>query len=266
MIGFKWRWRVAALKNGFQDATAYRLEFLFEIVGSALVPALIQWIFWYAMFQLGGATEIAGMTYRDMIFYTLMSLLFSQIRGGDHDFEIQEMVRSGNLSNYLLRPIGVVEFIYIRGAAPRLLIAGTCLTLGIIVGIFFGFSPARMLGAMAMAFLGNIIHYQIGAILATSAFVWEEAYSFLMVKNLAVSILSGELLPLNLFPDSLQWIWKSLPFYLYVYGPTQYALGKWSHLEWAQNFGLGLCWAFAGWIGIQLSWKWGIRRYLSLGG
>src|SRR6478735_120149 len=105
-------WRLAALKNGFQDATAYRIEFLFEIVGAAFVPAAIQWVLWYALFKIGGATEIAGMTYTQMVHYTLMSLLFSQVRGGDHDFELQEMIRSGQLSNYLLRPVGVVEFVW----------------------------------------------------------------------------------------------------------------------------------------------------------
>jgi ABC-type uncharacterized transport system permease subunit len=82
----KLQWRLAALKNGFQDATAYRIEFLFEVIGSAFVPAAIQSVLWYAMFKVGGATTIAGMTYSQMLHYTFMSLLFTQIRGGDLDF------------------------------------------------------------------------------------------------------------------------------------------------------------------------------------
>jgi ABC-2 type transport system permease protein len=262
----KLQWRIAALKNGFQDATAYRLEFLFEILGSAFVPAAIQWVRWYALFQIGGASEIAGMTYHDMIHYTLVSLLFSQVRGGDHDFELVEMIRTGQLSNYLLRPVGVVEFIYIRGVAPRLFIAGFCLLIGILVGIFLGFSPVRMVGAMGMALLGNLIHYQIGAALSTTAFLWEEAFSVLMVKNMMVSFLSGELIPLNLFPPSMQWIWKSTPFYLYVFGPTQYALGHWSHSEFFFHLGIGLLWILGARIAIRVTWDRGMKRYLSLGG
>src|SRR3954468_2519260 len=144
----KLQWRLAALKNGFQDATAYRLEFLFEILGSAFVPAAIQSVLWYAIFKTGGATEVNGMSYTQMIHYTLISLLFTQVRGGDHDFELQEMIRSGQLSNYLLRPVGVVEFVYLRGVAPRLFIAGCALTLGMTVGAYFGISPVRMIGAM----------------------------------------------------------------------------------------------------------------------
>lgn len=259
-------WRLAALKNGLQDATAYRVEFFFEVVGSALVPALIQWVLWYALFKIGGATEIAGMTYIDLIHYTLASILFTQIRGGDHDFELQEMIRSGQLSNYLLRPVGAVEFVYVRGIAPKLFIAAICLAVGMTAGYWLGISPLRMLGAMFLALLGNIIHYQLGASLATMAFLWEEAYSVLMVKNMVVSLLSGELIPLNLFPESMQWIWKSTPFYLYVFGPTQYALGRWSHQEYLFQIGVAFAWILAFWCVIRISWSLGIRRYLSLGG
>ena len=260
------KWRLAALKNGFKDATAYRIEFLFEVLGSAFVPAAIQWVLWYAMFKIGGAHEIAGMNYADMVQYTLVSLLFTQIRGGDHDFELQEMIRSGQLSNYLLRPVSVIEFVYIRGMAPKLLIAGVCLTLGMGVGLFFHMSPVRIMGAMLMALIGNVLHYQIGAALSTTAFLWEEAYSFLMVKNMLVSLLSGELIPLNLFPKNMQWMWKITPFYLYVFGPTQYALGHWSHTYFLGQLAWSALWLLAGWAFIRVTWALGMGRYLSLGG
>ncbi len=259
-------WRIAALKNGFQDATAYRIEFLFEVLGSAFVPAAIQWVLWYAMFKIGGADEVAGMSYSQMVSYTLTSVLFSQVRGGDHDFELAELIRSGQLSNYLLRPVGVVEFVYIRGVAPKLFIAGGSLVIGIALGHWFGIDPVRMVGAMFLALLGNIIHYQLGAALATVSFYWEEAYSILMVKNLVVSILSGELIPLFMFPASMEWIWKSTPFYLYVFGPTQYALGHWSHEYFLQQVAVATGWLLVSWSLIKLTWGVGFKRYLSLGG
>lgn len=261
-----WGWRTAALKNGFLDATAYRIEFFFEVLSSAFVPAAIQLVIWHALFVLGGNKEIAGMTHKDMIYYTWFSILFTQIRGGNLDFEVAEMIRSGALSNYLIRPVSVVEFVYVRGLAPKLLIAGFGLTCGIIFGLWIGVSPGRILGAMILALFGNIIHYQISIALASIAFYWEEAYSMLMVKNIVVQLLSGELIPLNLFPESAQWIWKSTPFYLYVFGPTQYVLGRWSHTEFLTQLLLGGVWMIIGWALVKLSWGVGLKRYLSLGG
>ncbi|MCM2277097.1 MAG: ABC-2 family transporter protein [Oligoflexia bacterium] len=262
----KLEWRLAALKNGLQDATAYRIEFIFEFLSAAFVPAAIQWILWYALFKIGGATEIAGMSYQDLLQYTLVSILFTQVRGGDLDFELGEMIRSGQLSNYLLRPVGVVEFVFLRGLAPKLFIAGFCLLLGIVLSFFIDISPTRLVGAMGLALIGNVIYYQLSASLASAAFVWEEAYSLLMVKNMVVNLLSGELLPLNLFPQALSWIWMSAPFYLFVFGPTQYALGRWSHEQFLVQFGISAIWLVIGYGLIRLTWGLGIRRYLSLGG
>jgi ABC-2 type transport system permease protein len=260
----EWRW--AALKNGFSDATAYRIEFLFEVLGSAFVPAAIQMLLWYALFKIGGAETVAGMSYSEMIQYTIATLLFSQIRGGDLDFELQEMIRSGQLSNYLLRPVGVIEFVYIRGFAPKAFIAIICLAIGAAISPWTGLHPERLFGAMVLAMMGNVIHYQIGAALAATAFFWEEAYSVLMVKNMVVGILSGEQIPLNFFPASLSWIWKSTPFYLYVFGPAQYALGRWSHQEFVTQLGIAALWIGVGWLLIRITWGLGQKRYLSLGG
>lgn len=259
-------WRVAALKNGLQDATAYQIEFIVEFLSAAFVPAAIQGILWYALFKIGGATEVAGMTYVELIHYTLVSMLFTQIRGGDLDFELAEMIRSGQLSNYLLRPVGVVEFIFLRGVAPKLFIAVFCLVVGSVVVLALGLSPIRLVGGMLLALIGNIIHYQLSASLSATSFLWEEAYSVLMVKNLLVSLLSGELIPLNFFPPSMEWIWRSTPFYLYVFGPTQYALGRWSHEEFLMQLGISCLWMLVGWALIKLTWGLGIRKYLSLGG
>ncbi len=257
---------MAALLNGFQDATAYRVEFLIEVFGSALVPAAIQGVIWYALFQVGGNQKIGGFTYNEMVHYTLTTLLFSQIRGGDHDFELQDMIRTGALSHYLLRPVSVLEFIYLRGLAPRLFIATLTLSIGLLASPFVGLSPVRLCGGMLLAFIGNIIHYQLGAILATTSFYWEEAYSVLMVKNMVVNLLSGELLPLTLVPLAYSWIWHLFPFYLYVFGPSQYVLGHWSHEQYLWQLLLALGWVGLGSVGVHLSWRIGIKRYSSLGG
>jgi ABC-type uncharacterized transport system permease subunit len=262
----KLTWRAATLKNGLQDATAYRLEFLIQVLSSALVPAAIQSILWYAMFVLAGKTQVAGMSYAQMMHYTLTSVLFNQIRGGDNDFELAEMIREGQLSNYLLRPVGVVEFVYLRGLAPKLFIAALSLTVGLAAGWMMGITPIHLLGAMLLALVGNVIYYQLSASLAAIAFIWEEAYGVLMVKNMIVNLLSGEQIPLYLFPAALSWIWKGAPFYLFVFGPTQYALGNWSNHEYFLQLAISAVWLLVGYVMIRICWGLGIKHYLSLGG
>ncbi|MBN22428.1 MAG: hypothetical protein CL678_14185 [Bdellovibrionaceae bacterium] len=259
-----WMW--AALKNGLQDSMAYRSEFLIKIFVDAAVPAIVQIILWYAIFDLGHQNTVAGYTYAQMMSYTLMTVLFTQVRGGDHDFELAEMIRTGELSPYLLKPLNVVDFIYIRGVAHRLFVSVICLCIGIGISVFTELSPLRLIGGMMLALLGNLIHYQIGAALASVSFSWEEGYALLMVKNRITMFLSGELIPLFLIPESYAWIWKSLPFYLYVFGPSQYALGNWSHHEFIIQFSIGIGWLIITSMLTRYTWRTGIRHYQGLGG
>ncbi len=239
-------WRLQTFLNGLYDDLAYRAEFLIQIIGSAFIPVCMQLILWRAMQQ------------PELISYTLISLLFTQIRGGDLDFTIQEMIRTGSLSQMLLRPVSVLEFIYLRGSASRFLIAG----IASFIGLFF--LPAQnLLCAMLLALCGNLIHYQVSALCSIAAFYWEEAYSLLMVKNMCVSFLSGDMLPLSLLTTTL---WQFLPFYLYVYEPVLIAQGKLSALQILTDFALAGAWILGLSFLIHICWRQGLKRYQSIGG
>ena len=160
----------------------------------------------------------------------------------------------------------MIEFTFFRGLGDKLLTATFCFTLGVIAILFTKLSVVHLLMAMSLAILGNIIHYLFGSALAAVAFYWENAFAVLMVKNMAVSLLCGELIPLSIVPQKYAFIWKSTPFYLYVYGPTQIALGKWDEHMWLTQMGIGLIWIFVFWGAIKLAWGYSIHRYQGIGG
>jgi ABC-type uncharacterized transport system permease subunit len=259
-------WRGAALKNGLKDSLAYRAEFLIGVISAAFVPVCIQLILWSSIFQASSSGLVSGMNYADLLAYTWTSLLFSQIRGGDHDFAISEMIRTGSLNNYLLRPVGVLEFTYIRGLGEKLFILIIGTLIGIIATAFTPITLSGLLMGMVIAFLGNIIHFMFGSILCATAFYWENAFAILMVKNMMVSLLCGELLPLTLVPEKYAFIWQSTPFYLYVFGPTQLALGRWGVSEFFHHGLIALVWIFAFWAIMKGVWKFAIHRYQGMGG
>jgi ABC-2 type transport system permease protein len=259
-------WRFAAIRNGVRDALAYRGDFLIEFFSSALVPVSIQLILWYSIFHNTGQTSFGGMTYSELLAYTWTSVLFSQVRGGDKDFELAEMIRTGTLNNYLLRPVGVIEFTFYRAIGEKLLTTAFCFVLGIIVLLYLKLSILNLILAMSLALMGNIIHYLFGSALAAVAFYWENGFAILMVKNMAVSLLSGEVLPLSIVPAKFAWIWQSTPFYLYVYGPTQITLGKWDHAMWLKEMMIGLIWILVFWALIKIVWGISVKRYQGIGG
>ena len=259
-------WRLATVKNGMKDSLAYRGDFIIGLLSQAFVPVAIQLMLWYSIFKNGGATTFAGMSYSELLAYTWTSILFTQIRGGDYDFALIEMIRTGTLSGYLVRPVGVVEFTFFQGLGEKLITAGFCLTLGVLATFFTSMTITNLILAIMLAIVGNIIHYLFGAALASVAFYWENAFAVLMVKNMVVSLLCGEVIPLSIVPAKYTFIWESLPFYLFVYGPTQVALGKWDHLTWLRHMGIGFIWIFVFWGALKLSWSYSIKRYQGIGG
>ena len=259
-------WRLAAVKNGMKDALAYRGEFIVGILSSAIVPVGIQLMLWFAIFKTGGTSLFAGMSYPELLAYTWTSLLFSQIRGGDYDFGLIEMIRTGTLNNFLLRPVGVVAFTFFQGFGEKLLTTLLCLFLGVVATLFTPLTLSHLLMGLTMALLGNIIHYLFGAALASVAFYWENAFAVLMVKNMMVSLLCGELLPLSIVPEKYAFIWQNTPFYLFVYGPTQVALGKWDTSAYLHHMGIGIIWVFVFWAALKFTWSIAIERYQGIGG
>lgn len=259
-------WRLATLRNGMREALAYRGEFLLGLAGSAIVPIAIQLMLWSALLGGNPDARFAGMSHGDLMAYTWTSLLFSQIRGGDYDFDLIEMIRTGSLSNSLLKPVGVVEFTYFKGLGEKLITSLVALVLGLIACTFTSMTPAGLLMGLMLALLGNVIAYLFGAALAAVAFYWENAFAVLMVKNMVVALLCGELIPLSIVPESHAWIWRSTPFYLFVYGPSQVALGKWDTGVWMQEMGIGILWAIGLWAAVRFSWKFSIHRYQGIGG
>ena len=259
-------WRIATVRNGMKEALAYRGEFLLEMVGSAIVPVSIQLMLWYAVMQGNPSGKFAGMSYQDLIAYTWTSLLFSQVRGGDYDFSLIEMIRTGTLSNFLLRPVGPVEFLYFKSLGEKSLTVAFCFGLGLLSTFFTDITPLHLTMGLFLALLGNIIGYLFGATLAAIAFYWENAFAALMVKNMMVALLCGELIPLSVVPEKYSFVWRSTPFDLFVYGPAQVALGKWDHSVFFRETGIACLWIAALSILLHLTWRISIRRYQGLGG
>lgn len=209
---------------------------------------------------------MGGQSYEQLIAYTAVGTLFSQIRGGNYDFTLDEMITTGGLSSYLLRPVGAVEFVYLRSVGEKSATTLLCTAVGLIACFFTDMQPLAFLWGMLLAILGNIIAYQIGALVCVVSFYWEQAFSLLLVKNMLVNLLSGELLPLTLFPAAWTPYWKIFPFYLFVFGPAQIALGNWTGNEIYVQLGIALAWAIGLNFVIKWSWGWAINRYQGIGG
>lgn len=260
----QWTW--VALKEGLLQAMSFRIEFLSRVFGEALSNFGVQWVLWFALFKVGGNESFAGQTYSQMMAYSSASILFSQIRVSDTDYEISDMIRTGKLNQYLIRPIHPIGYVYFGHLGSKLFFILISTLLGFIGLKVLDLPFINLFYSIALAFLGQVILFLLSASLATVGFYWEEAFALIMMKNLIVQILCGEIIPLFVFPESTQRALHFLPFHLLVFTPTQIFLGRFSNSMIAEAFTISIVWIVLSAILLKVCWNKGIRNYLAIGG
>jgi ABC-2 type transport system permease protein len=97
------------------------------------------------------------------------------------------------------------------------------------------------------------------------AFFMNRAFSLTGLKNMIIWSISGELIPLDLFPEPLRTLLMHSPFAAGVYGPTAYITGRVGPDYLMQSFVSLTCGiAVFGGVGAVL-WRRGVRSYTGTG-
>ena len=87
-----------------------------------------------------------------------------------------------------------------------------------------------------------------------------------MAKSALLSFLTGQLIPISLFPEFAQNIFGFLPFSSMVYTPVMVYLGKYSGSGLALALGKQALWVvLLYWLG-SVIWKQVVKRLVVLGG
>jgi ABC-2 type transport system permease protein len=253
------------LRTGFAEAVAYRAEFLIWMFSTNM--PLVMLALWAAVARSG---PVGAYTQKGFAAYYLATLLVRLLTGSWVVWEMTMEIRSGTLALRLLRPIHPLlaysaenlAAVPMRGivAIPLIVIflwnvrdqlAGDPL-------IWVLLAPA-LLGAWLLTFL-------VMAIIGTLG-LWLESATSLFEAWLGISsILSGYLIPLDLFPGSVRAVALVLPFRFLLSFPVELVLGR---VDRAQA--LLLLAAQWGYVAVALLatrtlWRAGLRRYAAYGG
>lgn len=141
------------------------------------------------------------------------------------DLEIREMVRTGRVAYELLRPVDLYALWYVRSLAWRTAGASLrALPIFVFAGLlmpWIGFgewalAPPASGSAAALWILATLLAIALGCAITTLLHVslmWTlSGEGVAMVVPAMVSVLSGMVVPLPLFPDWMQPILNALPF------------------------------------------------------
>lgn len=237
-------------KNRIQTALAYR----FNVISTILIQCLIMYAmscFWIAAYS--GAETVSGISRRDMITYTTISVIMSNLLTMGVQNRIAQSVRTGSVALDLLKPVSIYGIYlaedlggcaaaFFQKAVPLLLV-GT---------VLFGFpapaSPVHFLLFLFSFAAGYLINWVLAALLGLCAFKTLRLGPLANAKGFIMKLLSGSIFPLWFFPAGVRKVLELLPFMSIYQLPLGIYIGRYAMDEILTRTALQLFWCAMLWL------------------
>ncbi|MEZ4238775.1 MAG: ABC-2 family transporter protein [Myxococcota bacterium] len=249
----------------FAGIVAYRAEMVIWIL-STLLP-LVMLALWSAVAREG---PVAGYDEAGFVRYFAITLVVRQLTSVWLVWALNEDIRTGRLSIWLLKPmhplvqhaIDMVVAIPLR-ALVLVPIVGTLLLLR--PDLWRTPSPAEVaLFAVATA-VAWLLNFLVQALFATLSFWIDKSDALFGVWFAAWSLLSGYLVPLSLFPPGVRPVLAALPFRGMLGLPVEILGGFLPLREAVVQVGVQAAWLVALLGAVRWVWAVGVRRYGAFG-
>jgi len=241
---FSWLNKYLAIyKLSLKQAFSYRFEFgIWAILHP--VRLVILYFLWSSIFNYSGAAALGGMTLSELIAYYVTAVVLDTYVGVDR--RLPEEIYKGDMVIAFIRPVTVFGRLLAHELANRsIAFLFHMLPTAVFAFFFLGYNivsvPYTAL-AMAAAFLGLLINYELTFIIATTTFWTRAYYGTSTLKEGLLYLMSGWLIPLTFFPLIIQNILKFTPYPYIMFFPNTIFLGK-----YAVSQALGI-------IAIQIFW------------
>lgn len=261
---------LAYFRVGIIDAFIYRAEGIIWMLNDA-GPAIIALIFWSAAFQT--QANFAGYTFSQILIYYLGIMFINNVINTQPQFFLSEEIRSGDFSNYLLKPINLTMFKFASNSSWRLVRLIFFIPMLLLVAKLFGldgqmfqFSLSRLALIIISLALAFGINFFLKLALGLTTIWFEESGWLFFGFEIITSFLSGELIPLDFFPAGLIAVNNFLPFKYLLYFPLSILLNRLSNWELFYGFVFQLAWCLLAYGSYRLILRRGSRIYSAYGG
>lgn len=255
----------------FRRLMTYRSEFWFRFVGTLLATLAMAYFLWSAVYEARGATEIEGYSLKGMVLYYLLLPLVTGISRGQEAVTVSWEIYDGSLTRFLVYPVSYFPYQYVVALAGKTLAA---LQLVIVVTLFTWISdfppemavtPASVALGILTALVASLLSFAMVSVVEMTAFWADNVWSLNVMLMFSVNLLGGGMLPLALFPETLQQILALTPFPYVVSFPLLTLTGGLDAGQWARGM-----LAMTAWLGVILGlgalvWRRGMLRYTGVG-
>lgn len=255
------------VRLGLLDAVAYKAEFFISALGWGL-RLFIALFLWKAVADASGGT-IGVYTYTHIVQYFFVVQIISGFIFTRVGFEVVNDVYKGDFANYLLRPLNYLGFRLTYELSKNLFRTVTGAVLfGSLLVIFIGGIPMTF-AKLGLALVAGVGSYFINSFLIISigmlSFWVVSANRIIFIYFGFLTIFSGMIIPVDLFPASTQHLMTYLPFQYIFFFPAKILMSE--HLTPDMFNSLAIQMTYAAGLGILCYTMlfFGTRRFEGVG-
>lgn len=258
---------LSSMRISVLEQFQYRAQNYFYMIGMVAEPVIYLVVWSSVAVQQGGS--VGGYTPGTLAAYYIVWTLVRNMNIVFTPYGWEDRIQRGRLGMELMRPLHPIhnDVAYFAGWKLAVIIMWLPLaailafifkpvlnpTFFQVVAFFFAIWGAYLIRTMLLALLGMICFWttRVGAI-----------YELFFALEL---ILSGRMVPMTLMPTWVQHLAGWLPFQWTFYFPINALVGQVQTSELLTGLGMQLLWIIAGILAVNLVWRFGIRRFSSVG-
>jgi len=255
---------------GVQGALVYRWNFLIRAIFSIL-QLIVVLILWLAAFR--GKETIGGFPLDQTITYFLLVLVANYlIAAFNEDFQVSEEIRNGLINQFITKPIDYFVYRLTLFFAGRL-VSGLLVLVPIAILLPFTYhylvlpdDAWRWAAAVPALFMSAMIQFTIAFCFGLLAFWFLDIAGWVILSLAIESLLSGQIFPLDLLPDTLFRISMYLPFTYQMYFPVALISGRLDQPQVIQGLLIQAFWTVSLILAARALWIYGLRKHTAVGG
>lgn len=256
--------------NTIAESTEFRFNHILSFLVVSL-PLIFTVLLWKKIF---GETERIGMfDLRNMVTYYFLVVLLQDVTYPGPFWEIIDHIRDGGLNMFLSKPISYPAYIFSLKLGiniPYLLLSAAILALlGVMAGfdkyLIFPSDPINIACCFLSFFLAACSGFMFSFIFSALTFWLEEGRGVEVFLEFLISLSSGAILPISLYPKALKAFCSILPFRYVLNFPVEVYLGVVEGRELIMGLAIQILWVLLAFLILRFVWKSGLKEYEAVG-
>lgn len=256
----------AMLRAGLAGAIAYRAEMLVWMLTTTM--PLVSLSLWSAVAEGG---DVGQYSQRDFAVYFIAVLIVRQLTSSWVVWELNWEIRQGVLAQRLLKPVHPLVYHSASNLGALPLRVALCAPLVVLSAALVDAWPLPRGAGAAVLFCAALagawaINFFVMSLVGALAFFVESSVGIFELYVLGFVVLSGYVVPLDLFPPGVRAVTEWLPFRYTIAFPVELATGALTAREALRQ--LAIQWAFVAGLAVSaiLVFRAGVRRFAAFGG